>query len=159
MPQPIDDPEVPAETLIFYSRKMMALYVLLAVAMMGYGGYSILIPKDYIIGSLLIIVPAILLLIGIKNISLSKPQIVLNNKGIQTADEPFVPWSQITGEEVKWVDRGKITGWHLLYNHPGGRVDIHLGDLAVKYQDVAYMLGVYRRRSDQFYGKKPRDGK
>jgi hypothetical protein len=159
MPEPFDDPEVPAETLIFYSPKVMSLYVLLAIAMMGYGVYSMLGPKAYIIGAVLIVIPLIIVIIGIKNIDLKKPQIILSSKGIQTGDAPFVPWSQIIGEEVKWIDKGKITGWHLLYTHPSGEVDIHLGDMAIKHQDVAHMLQVYRRRSDRFYGKKPQSVK
>lgn len=159
MPELFDDPDIPEETLIYYSPKVMAMYVLLAVAMMGYGVYSVLMPKAYIIGALLILVPLIILIVGVKNINLKTPQITLSNKGIQTGNAPFVPWSQITGEEVKWVDRGKITGWHLLYSHPDGKVDIHLGDMAVKHQDVEHMLQVYRRRSDRFYGKKPHHGK
>ncbi|MBO9561524.1 MAG: hypothetical protein J7621_02075 [Niastella sp.] len=147
-----DDVTVPSETVIRYSRSKNFFEMAIMLAIMGVGVYLLAATDSVIIGVICILLGGFLAYKEYKQATNTEPQIILSDKGIQTASTPFYEWNDILDEDV--VDRrsGKTTNYYLVYDYPGGSVEVQIDDLETDQKKLYDLLNLYRGR----YKKKNR---
>jgi hypothetical protein len=141
-----DDSTIPAETQIRYSKKTAVFQMVLGVILLCVGGYVVMQPRQQYICIILFIGGGALLIAGLRHYNNPKPQIILNNDGVSTADTPFFSWDDVTNEDTKVVHRGKSSRTYFIYNCPAGEKKVDLGELATGKRKLEKLLRIYRGR-------------
>jgi energy-coupling factor transporter transmembrane protein EcfT len=90
-----------------------------------------------------------------KNYRNRQPQIVLNDKGIQTVSTPFYPWEYIKGESVLEISESRTTGNYLVYDYPNGSKKLSLSFLETNKTELQYLLMAYRKRNEEMKLRNP----
>jgi len=146
-----DDVTVPTETLIYFSKPASMFNMFLGLVMLGFGIYLYtnhsLVPAGF-----LGLFGAFLLYSGFKEYTNTKPQIILNANGIQTAKTELQDWKEITDERVYVESSGKSSTTYFTYDYPGGTEKVNIGDLAIDAEPLRNLLHVYRLRSEKRRG-------
>jgi len=141
-----DDPTVPAETAIYYSKAIN--YFQMGIALIIFTtGLHLLWDKNYIWGAIVTVIGAFASYREYREATNTEPQIILNSRGIQTAKTPFYAWGDISNEEVISERRGRNTSHYLIYDYPGGRKKLEIDDYTIDQQTLNHLLFVYRGRS------------
>jgi len=143
-----DDVTVPTETLIYFSKPASMFNMLLGAGMLGFAIY-LLKGQSPLPGAILGVFGAYLLYSGFKEYTNTKPQIILNANGIQTAKTELQDWKVITGERVYIESSGKSSTTYFTYDYPGGTEKVNIGDLAIDAEPLRNLLHVYRLRSEK----------
>jgi hypothetical protein len=73
---------------------------------------------------------------------------VIGNQGIKRLGGVYYPWTEIYDEKIIKRGVGKSTSFHLIYNCPGGLVDMTLSGLDIGRTRLSHVLNVYRKRSE-----------
>jgi hypothetical protein len=143
----IDDYLVPAETQIYYSKSKSLLSGLWTLAMLIVGIYFI-VEHNYLLGIILSIAGAGASYSYIKEAANKQPQIILNQKGIQTSSTPFYEWKDISNEDVIAEHRYKDSdAYYLVYDYPEDKEKKDLDDLDINRHALENLLRVYRGRN------------
>ncbi len=145
-----DDVTVPSETIIRYSRSKNFFEMAVMLAIMGGGIYFLVATDNFIIGIIGIVLGGFLAYKEYKQATNTEPQIVLSDKGIQTASTPFYAWNDILDEDVVDKRCGKTTNYYLVYDYPGGSAEVQIDDLETDQKQLYDLLNLYRGR----YNKK-----
>jgi hypothetical protein len=139
-----DDPSVPAETILRYSKvKSMGLLPLGAVFIAV--SIYLFTQHEYKVAGLGIVASIGLLYMGIKQTRNRKIQLILSNKGIKSVDTPFRRWRRISGAEI-------VKGY-LTYNFTDGSESIEINELDISRSKLENLLHVYRGRAELQAGK------
>jgi len=148
-----DDPAVPTETVVYYSRAKKYLTLLFYVPILGLGIAIMFIPNMgtylYVWGVFLMMVGAGLFYITIRDAYNSKTQIIINNDGLSTADTLFQPWNLISDERTTMSTSGRIRSTYLEYSYPGGFAKFTLDGFTISRSQLDHLLRVYRGRATQ----------
>jgi hypothetical protein len=144
-----DDLTIPDETIIYYSKGKNLFEMLLMLACLGAGIYLILIKESYVFGSILSVVGAFLSYREFKEATNRQPQIILNDKGIQTVSTEFYEWSEISDEDVISEGSGKHTYYYLTYQHPTGAERLQIDDYNTDQKKLTKLLILYRGRNSK----------
>ncbi len=143
-----DDVTVSMETVIYFSKPASMFNMLIGVAMLGFAIY-LLIGHSYVPCGFLGLFGAFMLYSGFKEYTNTKPQIILNANGIQTANTDLQDWKVITGERVYVESSGKSSTIYFTYDYPGGTEKVNIGDLTIEAEPLRNLLHVYRLRSEK----------
>lgn len=112
-----DDPQVPAETVVYYSKVKKYLSLLFYLPILGFGIVVLCFHDNstfmYIWGIFLILLSVGLFYITIKDAFNSKPQLIMNNEGMSTAEASFHPWKFIKNERTTISTSGKVRSIYL----------------------------------------------
>lgn len=147
-----DDFSISQETIIKYSGWKNWFQFTIYVAM-GAGGIYLMMKTDSgIMGLIFFIIGVVLSIIEFRQATNKKPQIILSNKGIETADTPFYSWDQVTNELATQEGSGKHIRYYLEYDHPAGSEKFSIDDMATDIRSLNELLVLYRGRFEQ--GKK-----
>jgi uncharacterized membrane protein YiaA len=144
----IDDPKIPEETNIYYSKSKSSFNVVL-MALFVIGGIYLLIQTDkWIIGLVGLLLGVFGIIESLKNKSNSKPQIVISNKGIKSDNLKFYSWDDIKDEYIEkdFDTKNNITNYFLNYTYTDGYVHLNIEDLDIDDETLSNLLFVYRRR-------------
>ena len=141
-----DEPDIPSETSIYYSKTNSFVEIVVAIAAISYGVY--MIPRHgnviYITGAL-----AIGIFMGYgafkKNFT-TDAQIILNELGMETKEAGFYSWRDITGEDVIKEGYGEYSKYYLIYAYPDGEVKLEIKDFATNQRELDKLLRIYRGR-------------
>ena len=148
-----DDPQVQAETVVYYSKVKKYLTLLFYLPIVASGVVVLCLPDNgtylYIWGIFLIALGAGLFYITIKDAFNSKPQIIINNEGISTAETPFQPWKLINNEKTTISTSGRVRSIYLEYRYPGGHSKFTLDGFTISRNQLEHLLRVYRGRATQ----------
>ena len=142
-----DDLTVPSETVIYYSKGKNFLEMITMLCFLGVGIYLLLKSDSYILGSILSIVGVYFSFKEYKEATNKQPQIIINDKGIQTISTDFYNWTDIENEEVISEGSGKNTHYYLTYNHPNGAEHLQIDDHETDQRSLNKLLILYRGRS------------
>jgi hypothetical protein len=142
-----DDLTVSNETIIYYSKKNNFFEMAMMLCCLGTGIYLLLETGNYIIGSALSIAGAYWGFKEYKEATNTKPQIILNDKGIKTITTEYYEWAQIRNEEVISKGSGKHVRYYLVYNHPQGAECLCIDDYDTDMRSLNKLLMVYRGRN------------
>lgn len=145
---------IPVETQIFFSKKGRILSLIIALFCMACLIYLLVSSGDVA----LMVVMGIVIAINIwkyRKLSNRTPQIILNDKGIQTVSSGFKSWSEITDEEIVYETlngtQDETERYYLRYMYPGscGYARISIKDMDISPRELDNLLAVYRDRAQK----------
>ncbi|MEL7122039.1 MAG: hypothetical protein AAFO07_21510 [Bacteroidota bacterium] len=146
----LDDPSIPQETKIYFSRFNIFVYTVLGLGLLAYGIY-LAMTGEWI--SLFIIPIALIFVYYARTQGTnSEPRIILNARGIKTESADFVIWEQIESIEAHVKGFGRDTKWHLSihYKEPiKGKKEDHMliGELMVTPDKIEKLIRIYQLRN------------
>ncbi len=142
-----DDLDVPSESIIYYSRSKNFIEMALKFISVGFGLYLIFYTDNYIVGSLFSSFGLYSAFKEYKESINTNPQIIINDKGIQTKSTKFISWNEIKNEEVIYENLGRNTHYYLVYDYKGGKEHLPIDDYDIDSYKLNRLLVVYRGRS------------
>lgn len=142
-----DDLDVPSESIIYYSRSKNFIEMALKFIGVGFGLYLIFYTDNYIVGSLFSSFGLYSTFKEYKESTNTNPQIIINDKGIQTKSTKFISWNEIKNEEVIYENLGRNTHYYLVYDYKGGKEHLPIDDYDTDSYKLNRLLVVYRGRS------------
>lgn len=151
-----DDPAVPSETIIYYSKGKAYTLAALMVPLIAGGLWMFVFATDR--GQDAFVICSGLVLTGLgfygaysgfKKATNQLPQIRLNEQGIETARAGFQSWADIGAEQVSRERSGKTTRHYLCYSFRGGREKCRIDDLDISSRELTSLLNLYRERYEQ----------
>lgn len=141
----IDDPTIPSETIIYYSKQKNFIQMVLMISFVGFGIY-IIITMDNFMGYFPLLIGIYFGYTKYKKATNREPQITLNEKGIKTISTDFYDWSEIASEEVILKDGQKHAQYYLVYNYPGGVERLKINEYDTNQYTLNKLLVLYRGR-------------
>jgi len=143
-----EDITVPQETLIYYSRG--AVYIQIGfMAIIAAVGVYLIATHEYLWGTGLCLVGIYFIYSEYKKAADKRPQIILNEKGIETISAGFNKWNAISDDGVVIIRSGKSTTAYLQYNYGEGSEKLSIEELATNKQALENLLHTYRVRSEK----------
>lgn len=145
-----DDLTVPEETIIYYSKSINLFEMALALLFVsGFGVYILFTAESYLLSIAFIVIGIYWGYQEYTQATNTKPQIILNNKGIQTISTGFRSWRQIRNEEAVVRGSGDSSRVYLIYEYSGGAERLLLDNYETDLTTLNKLLRVYRGRSEQ----------
>lgn len=146
----MDDYDVPAETTIYYSKSKNIGELIFMLALMGVGLYLALKTDSHLIGGGIAIFALVMAFKEFREATNNEPQIILNDKGIQTIKTEFKTWSEISDEEVIAERSGKNETYHLVYYYDNyERAELLIDDYNTSQRDLEKLMRIYRGRYEK----------
>lgn len=153
----IDDPNIPDETIVRFSKfyiisLVMCLLVFIIGACCLYFAFKPVKSPFLLslIGVGLMVYAGIYVFRIARDLTLNKPQIIINSKGIQTQAAGFNSWAVIHGEEVKLILSSKGANKHVLhYYYPKGTESLNIASFDISWKKLETLLIYYRNRYEQ----------
>ncbi len=146
----LDDLSVPDETIVYYSKTKGLSQIIFILVLLGYVVYVLTVrhSNNIIVGAI-ILLGLYYMYSSLKHILNRTPQIILNNKGVQTVSAPFYNWKDILAEEVRSETAGKSTIKYFTYGYPGGLEKLKIHDYNISGDSLESLLRIYRGRSEK----------
>lgn len=141
-----DDLTIPNETVIYYAKGKNYFEMVIGVACFFGGLYFLMSTDSYIIGTVLLLFGAYMAYSEFKEATNTEPQIILNEKGIQTISTEFYKWSDIENEEAISEGSGKYIHYYLTYDNPDGQERLMIDDFETDQRTLNKLLILYRGR-------------
>lgn len=138
-----DDISVPKETIIYYSKITISVFLIFFLGTSFLGIY-LLVEKEYF-GLVLLILGLYLSFDQFNKLKDNAPQIIVNDKGIKLKNENLTPWNRIYNDRVFSQSNGKKSTNYLAFNDEKIAID----ELAIKFNELENMLHVYRVRYEK----------
>ncbi len=113
------------------------------------GLYALFKTDDFVAGLVIILVSMFYGYRGIRNAKNKTAQIIINDKGLQTAAAKFYNWSQISGEKVIKGDDVDYIDYYLVYNYQGRSEKLRINDLTTNPSELERLMSIYRGRHDK----------
>lgn len=135
---------IPQEVRIYYSKDFAILNIIFLLILMGMG-ISFLTTESYFLGIITCLSTLSFIIVKMRRLFNSRPQVILNRFGIETASTPFFKWSEITEERVSGKYTGRGPRPHLEYKYPGGKEQVKVEPLNIRPQDLDVLLKYYRK--------------
>jgi hypothetical protein len=149
----VDDPNIPAITVIRLSQAKLLVNFIFNLFGIFLGGIVLLYaPAEAgiwtrVLGGVLVAAMLYTLLMADWNHFVRSPRIILSDKGIETAGPGFKDWINVDNERIEEHKPGKgASSYHLRYDYPGGKADVHLTPFAISRGQLAHLLYIYRHR-------------
>ncbi|WP_052259397.1 hypothetical protein [Flavobacterium sp. KMS] len=140
---------IPKQTMIFYSKSKNSIQMLLGISSIILGGYLIFNSRSLPLGILLVLGGLYLTYKEFREVINTTPQIILDEKGIETIKTKFHNWESIKNEEVICQGFGKNRHYYLIYEYPGGREYLQIDSYTTNMKALNKLLILYRGRSKQ----------
>jgi hypothetical protein len=146
----MDSYQIPDETKIYYSKNVILFSLIVLAGLIWSGIYCFFAAN--ILGGIILIAIGLLPIYNVyKQYKNREPQIVINDRGMQTSATKFYTWEEIGNEIVVYEDKDETKCYYLEYDCPNGREEFLLSDLDVNYNELIQALTVYRERSGKEY--------
>lgn len=146
----IDDLTVPSETLIFYSKFQSRFEIGFVIFMLLMGVALSIIADNYFAAYLVgvfAIFAAYIVYTRHQRANSTKPQITINEKGIETISTPFQNWNVIKNEEAIVEIQTKNSKSYLIFDFPKGKERLRIDDFNTSVKSLNHLLRIYRGRS------------
>ncbi len=141
-----DDYTIPNETLIYYSKVKNFIEMAVMLGCLVFGIYLLAVTDNYIIGFGFSLFGAYFSYKEFKEATNVEPQIIINEKGIQTISTQFYNWVDIENEVVISEGSSRHINYYLTYDHPGGREKLKIDDYKTDLNTLNKLLTLYRGR-------------
>jgi hypothetical protein len=147
-----DDVDVPTKTVIYFTTTGRLLLILFYLGI-GALGLQFTIGAFYpgshkwvaLISISLMAWMLYLIFIMIKDIVDHRPQIILDNKGVETVKGGFNSWNAISNIRVTPGSKHDV-GSILRYQHPNGMVKLDIAYYSISHDMLDHLLRIYRGR-------------
>lgn len=142
-----DDLTVPSERIIYYSKGKNLVEMAVMLGCLAVGVYIMALGDNTVLGSVLSLVGGYFAFKEFRQATNKIPQIIINEKGIETVKTKFYKWHDINDEDVEIQGSGKDTHYYLIYEHPDGAENLLIDDYDIEYRELRKLLRVYKGRS------------
>jgi hypothetical protein len=142
-----NDPSISEQTIIYYSKIKNLFQTLLGFCGIAIGIYLSSDSKNIVFGILILVLGIYLCYKEFKEAFNTTPQIILDDKGIETVNAKFYNWENIKNEEVIRDGFGKNTHYYLVYDYPNGKEYLKIDDYNTNMKILNKLLILYRGRS------------
>jgi hypothetical protein len=142
-----NDLSISKQTIIYYSKIKNLFQMLLGISCIVIGIYLSSDSKNIIFGILILVLGVYLSYKEFREAFNTTPQIILNEKGIETINTKFYNWESIQKEEVIRDGFGKNTHYYLVYDYPNGKEYLKIDDYNTNMKILNKLLILYRGRS------------
>lgn len=150
-----EDYSLPPKTTIYYSKSLGTFELIISILIIGIGVYLITIErtnKNYVLGGLMGLIGIYRCIKELRKFLNNKPQIVIDNKGIETITTEFKDWSNIENEEVIQEGYGKSAKSYLTYWYDDKIFEkVEIAPLDITYQQLENIIRTYRIRNNKNY--------
>ncbi|MBP1838857.1 hypothetical protein [Formosa algae] len=146
-----EDFSAPKSKTIYYSKSTNLIQMFIMIACSILGIYLILDSGSYIMGSLFIIGGIYYAYKAFKKATITAPQIIINDKGIETIQVNFKNWSEIKNEEVLIKNNGNHASAYLNFDFKEGFESLQIDDFDITPKDMENLLRTYRIRNKKNY--------
>jgi len=143
-----DDRTIPDETIIFYSPKVVLYMSLFIIAALGFGIY-LFFTKGVVAATIPIAAAIFSSYKAYQKATDKEPQIILNDKGIETIFSAFVEWKDITNEEVITINENRSSVTYLQYYFSDILQRVDIGELDTDKKTLEDLLHIYRLRNEK----------
>jgi len=146
-----EDFSIPKSKKIYYSKKVNLINMFVMLACSFFGVYLVIYSDSYLIGSLFILFGIYSAYEYYKKSTITKPQIKINDKGIETINVNFKNWKEIKNEEVIYISNGKNSKAHLNFDFSEGYESLKIDDFDITPKEIENLLRTYRIRHEKNY--------
>jgi len=147
----IDDLTIPSETIIYYSKSKSRLQIIFAAFFCLIGIVIGVIANSYFtacIVGIFLIFAAYFIYKRYLFVTNATPQIILNEKGIETTDISFQSWSIVKNEEViTELNYDEASRNYLIFEYPAGQAKIRIDYFDINKPALNKLLRIYRSRN------------
>ena len=143
-----EDYQAPKKSIIYYSKIKNSYEFLMMLACLALGIILLLTSDSYIIGSILTLTGIYFSYNELKQIFDTNPQIIIDDKGIETITTEFHKWSEIKNEEILMEGFGKNREFYLFYNFSNNNSEkLKIDDYNISPKKLEKLLRTYRIRN------------
>jgi hypothetical protein len=142
---------IPEETSIYFSKSDTFFGFVGVIGVFFVGLYIAFSTEQYVGGFAISLFGIFLSYFLFKRSKIKAPQLTINKLGIMTSKAGFYPWEEIGNEIVTWEVKNRSTHECLEYDCPTGHEEFDIGGLNVTGDQLAYIINVYRQRSEKKY--------
>jgi len=142
----MDDLSIPQETVIYYARKRKIIETSILIIGLIAGIYYAIFPvhsDERWNGVILAALAGGFLYLNGNMANNKEPQIILNDKGIQTSTCDFKSWEEITNVKIDLYSK---MGNFLLYDYTDGDEKFFIGNLDTDEKQLKYLIKIYQYR-------------
>ncbi|MCC8408692.1 hypothetical protein LJ707_07110 [Mucilaginibacter sp. UR6-1] len=150
-----DSDLLPEETIIYYSKPSNLIQMTISIIIAIAGIIYLTVFNEQPIGFVLTCTGAYLGVKKYRRATNPAPQIILNNKGVQTASTSFYTWNQIKGIKTIRAGSYKYPKTYLTYKHPKGHEQFLVEDLNVNRRTLDKLLKFYHNSFKEAYKTSP----
>ncbi len=147
-----EDYSLPPKIKIYYSKSLSFLEVLISILIIGGGIYYFAKGTNYgfILGGVMILIGIYSSVKELRKFLNKKPQIIIDNSGIETITTEFKNWSSIEGEGVIQEGYGKSTKSYLIYWFDKDESEkIEIDKLDITHHQLENIIRTYRIRHNK----------
>jgi len=145
-----DDKSIPFETKIYISKISKWVFLMSFLMMIGVGVFGIIHAEWY--GYVLAGIGVWAMYSEIPKYLNSKPQVVLNENGIETINTGFTLWKDILKAFVQFEGVGDNARWYLYINFKKGymgKEKIDISDFNTSARKLEYLIKLYQQRNKE----------
>jgi hypothetical protein len=149
-----EDYSLPPKTTIHYSKSLGTFALIISILIIGVGIYLITegTSKNYILGGIMCLIGIYGSIKELRKFLNKKPQIIIDNKGIETLTTEFKNWVNIEGEEVIMEGYGKSAKSYLTYWYDEEIFEkVEIDQLNITHKELENIIRTYRRRNNKNY--------
>jgi len=146
-----EDYSVPQKTTIYYSKVKNTYELIIMLGCLSLGVYLISTTDSYIFGSILTLIGGYFSFKEFIQVVNTKPQIIIDSKGIKTISTDFKKWQTVSNEDVIMEGSGKHTEFYLVYDYSGGSEYLKIDDYNINQKELLNLLRTYRIRNKSRY--------
>ena len=142
-----EDRSVPRRTVIYYSKtKNTFEFIIMLIGLIV--GINLLINTDqYILGTIFTIAGGYFGFKELRQVFDTRPQIIIDDKGIKTTRTEFKNWSEIKNEEIVTEHSSKRANSYLFYEYKDGYEKLKIDDYNTTPKELENFLRTYRIRN------------
>ncbi|WP_405292320.1 hypothetical protein [Algibacter sp. Ld11] len=149
-----EDYSLPPRTIIKYSKSLGLFELIISILIIGFGIYFITkgTNKSYILGGIMGLIGIYSSIKELRKFLNNKPQIIIDNKGIETITTEFKNWSNIEDEQVIQEGYGKSAKSYLTYWYDEEIFEkVEIDQLNITQQQLENIIRTYRIRNNKNY--------
>lgn len=142
----MDDPAVPARTVVLYSRLQMAFLLAWGIGMIGFAAYLFTTDGSPLVTLLIAAMGVWVTVDGARKLLRDRPVLVISSEGIVLNDGPRIPWTEVHKTRLVQRGSGRSTRHMLEVHHGDTRSDLEIGSLGISKGALRHALKVHRLR-------------
>jgi hypothetical protein len=147
-----EDYSLPPKTIIKYSKSLGFFELIILIIGAGIYFVSKGTNKSYMLGGIMGLIGIYSSIKELRKFLNNKPQIIIDNKGIETIAAEFKNWSNIESEEVIQEGYGKSAKSYLTYWYDDEMFEkIEIDQLDITHQQLENIIRTYRIRNNKNY--------
>ncbi len=149
-----EDNSIPPKTIIKFSKSLGIFELIISILIIAVGIYFISkgTNRNYVLGGIMSLIGIYNSIKELRKILNNKPQIIINNRGIETITTEFKNWTNIKSEEVIQEGYGKSAKSYLTYWYDDEIFEkIEIDKLDITHQQLENIIRTYRIRNNKNY--------